>query len=135
MKFSTVLSATLLFAGSAFADKVTYDQTYDNPKGSLNSVACSNGVNGLVDRFPTFGDLPSFPFIGGIPTIVFNSTDCGTCWNLAFNGTSINILGIDHSAGFNIALEAMNKLTNNQAVQLGSVNAVATKVAASVCGM
>lgn len=28
---------------------LTYDQTYDNAKGSLNTVACSNGEHGLVD--------------------------------------------------------------------------------------
>ena len=28
--------------------RTTYDGTYDNKHGSLNSVACSNGQNGLV---------------------------------------------------------------------------------------
>lgn len=137
MKFTTILSATLLFAGSVFADTVSYDQTYDNKGQSLATVACSDGANGLLTRgFTTFGSLPSFPFIGGAAAIPgWNSTQCGTCWNLAFNGTSINILAIDHSTGFNIALEALNKLTNNNAVQIGRINAVATQVAASVCGL
>ena len=46
------------------------------------------------------------------------------------------MLAIDHAgSGFNIALEAMNKLTNGQAVQLGVVQATVNQVAASVCGL
>ena len=66
----------------------------------------------------------------------FGSAECGTCWELTFNGESINVLAIDHTAsGFNIALSAMNALTNNQAVFLGRVNAQAQQVAASACGL
>jgi hypothetical protein len=50
--------------------RTTYDGTYDNKHGSLNSVACSNGDNGLVLRFPTFGNIPSFPYIGGAFDVV-----------------------------------------------------------------
>ena len=66
----------------------------------------------------------------------FNSPECGTCWQLTFNNQSINVLAIDHAgAGFNIALSAMNALTDNQAVFLGRVNAQATQVAKSACGL
>ena len=47
MQILTILSA-LLLSGSALAIRATYDNTYDNPHGSMNSVACSNGENGLV---------------------------------------------------------------------------------------
>ena len=30
--------------------KATFDQTFDNPSGSLNNVACSNGQNGLASK-------------------------------------------------------------------------------------
>lgn len=50
--------------------------------------------------------------------------------------TSINILVIDVATpNYNIALEAMNKLTNNQATFLGRVPVTAVKVASSVCGL
>lgn len=46
------------------------------------------------------------------------------------------MLAIDHAGtGFNIALEAMNNLTHNQAEFLGRINADATQVNASVCGL
>ncbi|KAH9975957.1 hypothetical protein BGW80DRAFT_1295522, partial [Lactifluus volemus] len=57
--------------------RATFDTTFDNRAGSMNNVACSNGVNGLASRFPTFGSLPSFPFIGGAFDVAFNSTNCG----------------------------------------------------------
>ncbi|KAI0742198.1 Cerato-platanin, partial [Irpex lacteus] len=81
---------------------------------------------------------PGFSNIGGAGAVAgFNSAACGTCWQLTFNGTSINVTAIDHAAAgtFNIALTAMNKLTHNQAQFLGRVNAQATQVAASACGL
>ena len=139
MRFSTILS-TIMFGVSidaAVTETVSFDQTYDQASNSLAIVACSNGANGLLTKgFTTFGSLPTFPNIGGSFAVAgFNSPNCGTCWNLSFNGTSINVLAIDHSVGFNIALEALNTLTNGNAVQLGRITATATQVAASACGL
>ncbi|KLO15151.1 Cerato-platanin, partial [Schizopora paradoxa] len=106
-----------------FIASVTFDQTFDNPDGSLDTVACSNGANGLETLgFTTFGSLPAFPFIGGAPNVTgFDSVECGTCWGLQFDGVTINVLAIDVSSSFNIALAAMNTLTNGQAEALGRV--------------
>ena len=117
--------------------RATYDATFDNKAGSLNGVACSNGPNGLASRFPTFGDIPNFPFIGGAFDVVWNSPNCGGCWNItnSMMGVSIQITAIDTaSAGFNIAQEAFEKLNGGQIGQ-GVVDVVANKVAASVCGL
>ncbi|KAJ7034985.1 Cerato-platanin [Mycena alexandri] len=145
MKFAAFASL-LTFALGAHAATVTasvsYDQTYDNAKTSLDVVACSNGPHGLEALgFTNFGSLPNFPFIGGAGAVEgFDSVNCGTCWQLTYtNGSgakkSINVLAIDHSAAgtFNIALEAMNTLTGNQAERLGRVNVQATQVDKSVC--
>ncbi|KAF8577423.1 hypothetical protein K439DRAFT_1639749 [Ramaria rubella] len=133
---SIVSFATLFFfAASAFADTepVTFDNTYDNRAGSLNTVSCSNGPNGLANRFPTFGDLPSFPNIGGKQGVVFGSSDCGSCWALTFNGTTINVTAIDHAgAGFNIAKTAFSHLANTD---VGRINAQVTQLPASSCGL
>ena len=117
--------------------RATYDTTYDNKNGSLNSVACSNGANGLAGRFATFGDIPSFPFIGGAFDVVWNSPNCGACWSLtnAATGVSINITAVDAAgSGFNIAQEAFLVLNGGQIGQ-GVANVVATKVSPSVCGL
>ncbi|RSL46544.1 SnodProt1-like protein [Fusarium duplospermum] len=129
--------ATLLAAASAVT--VSYDSGYDQSSRSLTAVACSDGKNGLITRYgwQTQGNIPKFPYIGGAQAIAgWNSASCGTCWKLTYKGKSINILAIDHTdAGFNIALTAMNALTNNQAVKLGRVDATATQVAVSNCGV
>lgn len=135
-----VLSFFALIAPSLAQASVTvsYDNAYDDSGASLDTVACSDGSNGLLTKhFTTFGSLPSFPRVGGAAAVAgWNSPNCGTCWQLTYNGVSVNVLAIDHTdEGFNISEEAMNLLTNGQAVDLGRVTATATQVAASVCGL
>ena len=140
MKF---LALAALFPTLAYSLTVSFDPTYDNKAGSLDTVACSNGSNGVENLgFKTFGDLPNFPNIGGAPAITgFNSVNCGTCWNLTFVNSqgvskSINILAIDVATpNFNIAEEAMNTLTNGQAEQLGRVPITAAQVSKTLCGL
>jgi hypothetical protein len=117
--------------------RTTYDGTYDKAHGSLNSVACSNGQNGLVSRFPTFGDIPSFPFIGGAFDIAWNSPNCGGCWKVTNkkNKKSIYITAIDTAgAGFNVAEAAFKKLNNGQ-LGPGVLEVTAQKVPHTVCGL
>ncbi|KAF3771179.1 hypothetical protein M406DRAFT_54208 [Cryphonectria parasitica EP155] len=140
MFFSKVLSIVALAAAASAQSSVSvsYDTTYDNSALDLNTVACSDGANGLVTKgYTTAGSLPDFPYIGGAPAVTgWNSASCGTCWTLAYNGNSINVLAIDvGEGGFNIAEAALNFLTNNQAVALGRITATATQVDASVCGL
>lgn len=127
---------------AAVSVSVSYDPKYDVRGASLNTVSCSDGENGLVTKgYSNFGSLPTFPLIGGAPTIArWNSPNCGKCYQLQYRGgnvdKTINVLAIDAaSGGFNIGLEAMNRLTNNQAEKLGRVTATYTQVADSVCGM
>jgi hypothetical protein len=109
---------------------------FDNRNGSMDTVACSNGDNGLVTKFPTFGDLPSFLFIGGAFDIVWNSTNCGSCWNISNpeTGLSIQLTAIDTSGvGFNLAEQAFANLTNGDTA-VGKIDVVATKLSTTPCG-
>ncbi|KAF8810061.1 cerato-platanin-related secreted protein [Phlegmacium glaucopus] len=144
MKLSLVFTSLAVLLTSVHAHlSVTFDTTYDNAAQSLNTVACSNGPNGLESHgFTTFGSLPTFPFIGGAPAVTgFDSPNCGTCWELTYvdpqgNSTYINILAIDVATpNFNIALEAMNVLTDGQATFLGKAPVTAVQVNSSVCGL
>ena len=161
MRFSSVPATVAVFSAfslvHSFDSTTTYDNTYDNPKNSLDIVACSNGPNGLITKgFTTFGSLPDFPYIGGAPAVKgWNSPKCGSCWALTYKGKTINgeffyfprplclanydvssVLAIDvGSKGFNIAQKAMDKLTDNQSVQLGIVDITAKEVPASKCGL
>ncbi len=134
---STIVSLMTLFS-VALAVDVRYDTAYDNAKGSLSTVACSDGVNGLLTKgFTTFGSLPSFPNIGAAQAVAgWNSPACGSCWQVSYKGKSINIIAIDHAGdGFNLSLEAMNTLTNGHAVEFGVIDAQAKQVDKSLCGL
>ncbi|KAI1211840.1 SnodProt1 [Annulohypoxylon truncatum] len=137
MQFSK-LAQLLSFVAASSAASVSYDTGYDDASRSLTAVSCSDGANGLITRYgwQTQGQIPT-TYIGGADTIAgWNSPNCGVCYQLTYNGKSINVLAIDHAAsGFNIALDAMNALTNGQAVALGRVDATSTPVDISACGV
>ncbi|KFH45910.1 Protein SnodProt1-like protein [Hapsidospora chrysogenum ATCC 11550] len=138
MQLSSILSIFSL-AALAPAATVSYDPAYDDPARSLTEVACSNGDNGLITRFGwrTLAEVANFPRIGGAVAVGgWNSPSCGTCWRLEWRGNVVNVLAVDHDgAGYNIGLAAMNSLTNNRAVELGRVEAVATQANVSACGI
>ena len=138
MKFSLTVISLVTFFSVVSAVDVRYDTAYDNSKGSLSTVTCSDGANGLLTKgFATFGSLPSFPNIGAAQVVGgWNSTACGTCWQITYEGKSINITAIDTGDdGFNLSLEAMNTLTNGHAKELGVISTQTTQVAKSYCGL
>ncbi|KAL2107376.1 hypothetical protein VUR80DRAFT_5314 [Thermomyces stellatus] len=133
---TSILASALSFLAAASAVSVSYDTGYDDAARSMNVVSCSDGPNGLAGQYPTQGALPTFPNIGGVPAIAgHGSPECGSCWQLTYEGNSIYVLGIDHSTDYNIALAAMNDLTNGNAEFLGRVEATATEVDPSLCGL
>ena len=78
MKF---VSLVALFAAplAANAIRVSWDSVYDNGAQSLNTVACSDGANGLESKgFNVFSDFPTFPNITGSYVASYNSPNCGS---------------------------------------------------------
>ncbi|KAM5542790.1 hypothetical protein V8D89_003751 [Ganoderma adspersum] len=135
---ATLFAPTTLGAATSTTVSVSFDQAYDNADTSLATVSCSDGSHGLLTKgYTTFGSLPSFPNIGGASVVTgWNSDQCGTCWALTYNGKSIKVLAVDSAVyGWNIGLGAMNALTEGQAEQLGRVDAVASLVDSSQCGL
>lgn len=135
-----VTALCTLFVPAALAQvsvPVSYDTAYDVASASLDTVACSDGSHGLEPKYTTFGSLPNFPFVGGASVITsWNSPNCGTCWELTYNGANATILAIDAAKkGFNLSLQAMNILTNGQAEKVGRVTASAVQVDQSQCGL
>lgn len=117
---------------------VSYDEGYDQASRALTAVSCSDGANGLITKYgwQTQGNIKT-PYFGGYSGVAgWNSAQCGTCYSLTYKGKTIYVLAIDHTAnGFNINKKGLNALTNNQAVQLGRVDATYAKVAVSKCGL
>ncbi|KAH9850260.1 cerato-platanin-like secreted protein [Lenzites betulinus] len=124
-------------SGGSSTLQVTYDPVYDKKSNSLNIVACSNGKHGLETKgYKTFGSLPA-QYLGGAQAVAgWNSPNCGSCWEVTYNGTTINVLAIDHAdSGLNIAEKGLNKLTHGHAVQRGVIHAKVKQVSASKCGL
>ena len=140
MKLSATVTAISLAASfsTVLAVRVGYDTVYDNPNGSLSTIACSDGSNGMLTKgYTTFDSLPSFPNIGATQAIVgWNSPACGSCWQISYGKKTIYFTAIDHTNnGFVASSEAMNGLTNGQAQSLGVIDANTTQVAESFCGL
>ncbi|KAG1786613.1 Cerato-platanin [Suillus plorans] len=140
LSFAAVLLSAFALPAFATQVQVTYDNFYDNAATSLSNVACSNGANGLLTKgFTTLGSLPSFPNVGGVPNVTWNSPLCGSCWELQYTTTgiseSIYITAIDAGFTFDLSLPAFDELTANTGVPAGKVTATATQVAESFCGL
>ncbi|PYH94613.1 Cerato-platanin-domain-containing protein [Aspergillus ellipticus CBS 707.79] len=132
---SSALAAPASDAAADTSVSVSYDTAYDVSGTSMDTVSCSDGTYGLASKWPTFGSVPGFPRIGGAPTIPgWNSPNCGTCYGLTYGSTTIYITAIDAApGGFNIGLEAMNLLTDNQAEDLGRITATYSVANAEQC--
>jgi len=79
MKFISIIALlTAPFAVSA--TRISWDSVYDNATQSLAVVACSDGPNGMLTKgYRLFGDLPTFPNIGGSSAVAgWNSPNCGS---------------------------------------------------------
>ncbi|KAF5345926.1 hypothetical protein D9758_011421 [Tetrapyrgos nigripes] len=144
MKFFAGVTSVALLPVLTGAVQLQFDNHYDDAGASLDTVACSDGANGLETRFgfKTFGDIPQFPHIGASADVEgFNSANCGACYKLSYtnaNGEtkSIHMLAIDHAGtGFNVAQAAMDELTGGQAVALGRVDVTSKKVNIKNCGL
>ncbi|KAG2047732.1 Cerato-platanin [Suillus hirtellus] len=146
MKFLiTATIAALATYAIATSYSLSYDTNYDVGSNSLNTVACSDGSNGLESRgYTTFSSIPNFPYIGGAPQITgSNSAYCGSCWEITYSSSSATTtkyvtaidVGDEARDGFNLSLEAMNDLTGGQAEFLGRITVTATQVDESNCGL
>lgn len=119
--------------------RISYDEGYDDSSRSLTAVACSDGANGLITTqgYTTQGQIPTFPNIGGSWEIAgWGSAQCGACYQVSYNGNTINVVGMDRAVeGMNVAKAALNTLTGGRAVELGAIDATVTRVDSGVCGL
>ena len=117
--------------------RATHNTMYDDPEGSMDTVACSNGENGLGTKYKTFGSIPSYPFIGGVYYDIpgSSSPNCGSCWIITnpATGLSIQMTSIDSSdVGFDLTTQAFSDLTNGD-LTVQEIDVVAKKLSASPC--
>ncbi|KAG6333234.1 hypothetical protein ID866_5857 [Astraeus odoratus] len=117
---------------------LAYSLVYDDPKQSLDTLACGTGVDGLeLKGYKALGDLPNFPNVGGLDTVMgWNSDGCGMCYNVTYGSTIAHILTVDVALrGFIVSEKAMDALTDGLAARLGRIDVQATAVDATYCGL
>lgn len=97
---------------TTFIGEAVYNNIYDKSYESVNDVACSE----LASKYPKFGDIPDFPYIGGAPYTTYGSADCGAIWKITANGEWIYFVGVDASSGFDLSWEAFEELGGNAGI-------------------
>ena len=135
--FLTLASA--LLASAQVPTTINYDDRYCRAAERSSTVACSGGENGIENRWPTFGQVPQFPQIGGgFPVAGFNDTDCGSCWQVSYAGTgrSVPITLINAApSGFTLCTDTLLALTGFDRDNVpDNIPVTVVQVAASECG-
>lgn len=108
----------------------------------LTTVACSNGINGLITKFG-YSDLSSlYPYVGAASFATWNSPECGGCWQLQNGAKKISITVIDQcfSTGeslnyvhFDISLDAFTELGGQSAIHQGHMKVSFLKLSSDPC--
>jgi hypothetical protein len=115
-----------------FLFNVTGSSFYDNPNGDTKKVACFN----FAHRYPHFGNIPLFPFIGGSFFIKRGSMSCFSCWNLTNpkNQATVRVTVINSAKnGYNISKDAFHFL--NRGGSGASLEAFAHEISPRPCGV
>jgi hypothetical protein len=110
---------------------VTYDWRYDDWTRPIDFVTCASGENGLTKRYgwKRLRDINTFPNIAGIDSITWNSTQCGTCWSIKYNGKTVYVLGVDNMGkGVNLPAQVFKWLVGPKAEELGSVDGMVVQL-------
>ena len=87
---------------------------------SAEFLTCKSGPYGpLGSNYSTFGDFPSYPYIGGAIGAAFGFPSCGRCWKLRNGCRFIYLLAVDEDQdGFSIGRTAFQGLTGEPSIQL-----------------
>jgi hypothetical protein len=94
----------------------------------ITSVACSDGINGLMTRWKISDLSTIFPYVAAWNKISWNSPKCGTCFELTDYNTKkrIYVIGIDqcgpenkYDSHFEISQEAFVKLFGQPGIRDG----------------
>ena len=123
---------TLAVPTARSTERVDYTTwPYDTPSNGIANVACSNLP------YATLGQIPGYPNIAGSHVVSgYGSPGCGTCWQITYEGRSVNVLAVDtYAPGWNLALPTMQNLLGSNSTNLPEVQATVVQVDASACGV
>jgi hypothetical protein len=129
MNFFAIL-ALLAPAASAVTVSLTFDGMYATADQPLSTFSCP-GLFG-AERV---NQLAAWPNVTATAFIERNlSPNCGTCWQVTYQGRSINLLAIDHAPqGFTASPFTVNWLTSGTGITNGRVDVDVTQIDPSEC--
>ena len=129
---STAIPLAALFS-AASAVNVRYGKLYTHWYESPSEVDCFRRIGSPLHGLTYFHDVKTWPFIGGSDTVNLIGVGCGSCWQISYEGKTVNITAVDSTKdGFKISGKAMDALTNDKKAIL---DATATKIDKSYCGL
>jgi len=110
------------------ADSAAYCTYHNYNSGdSLTTVACSDGINGIMTKFGYSNLSPMYPYVTAFSGATWNSPNCGRCVRLTSGGRTVHLTVIDqcgpapggYDAHFDIAPPAFRELFGDAGVNAG----------------
>ncbi|KAL9479541.1 hypothetical protein ACSS6W_004327 [Trichoderma asperelloides] len=133
---SVCQGAAIISLASAEIVSVTFNTLYDNPSRSLSEVACWRKGVGFEPNLDWKLQRDAVEFIGIDAIHSFGLAQCRSCWKLEYGDKHKFLFAIDSAdSGFVLSLNAMQYLTGGQARELVRIDAKATQVDVSNCGI
>jgi hypothetical protein len=108
---------------------------------STNILSCSNGLNGLQNKYGLVDINSIFPMVAAFSDAPWNSTNCGGCYRLhsRYTTTSIDVTVVDFlppsnsSDFFDLSFEAFKVLFGDKGVHDGRAIADWEKISEGIC--
>ncbi|CAB9523349.1 Desert hedgehog protein [Seminavis robusta] len=133
-----ILLITSPLVANAQTAYITYHNYYEGQ--STGTISCSDGANGLQQQFGYYTIDPMFPYVSATSNIVWNSPNCGNCYELQAGGNTVYVTAIDQcGAGpagelhFDMAQLAFVELLGDAGIAAGSGYATYRAVDGSNC--
>ncbi|KAL6886826.1 eliciting plant response-like protein [Trichoderma evansii] len=133
---SVCKAAAVISVASAETVSVTFDTVYDDPSRSLSKVACWRKGTGFMPKLDWKLQKDAVGFIGIDAIRAFSSAQCFSCWKIEYGDKHISLFAIDSAdSGIVLSLNAMQSLTGGRARELVRIDATATQISLSNCGI
>ena len=127
---SNVIPLAALFS-VASAAHVPHGKYYDHWWNSPSKIDCFGSLISPLHGLTDFHNVKTWPFIGGSDTVGLSTRSCGSCWQISYEGKSVNITAVDTASdGFDLSGRAMEALTNDKDAD---VEASATQIDKGYC--
>ncbi|KAM0344818.1 hypothetical protein ACHAPU_007200 [Fusarium lateritium] len=129
--YRVIVNAVLIsFTSAEILSTATYNGLFDDETTSVKEFACWNENKDNVINYMGWDTLAHLSYvIAGYEGVDGpNSSLCGSCWLLEYEGRSRPMIVLDTAtSGFTTDFKTMDSLTGGKALKLGRVNVTAIR--------